>query len=227
MPYLNTEWTPSTAARLRDYLARPGYEIPAGLGTDDAACSIAAINLALNGHLNDRVPSCMSYVTGVWIRGIQDVMPPDIRNHPRWRGFLPLAAGTGREHERERTVIISDWAWDDVLSLLQPIADDNCCGDAWRKMREWRSVTEASRMAADARADGLTALADAATVSADMADSCTSSRLVANAVEVSVTVANSLAWSGETCSFASTTFSDAWQKIDPIDVLRRLIDVPN
>ena len=42
METIDTQWTPEAAAKLRAYLARDGYEIPAGLGTEEAACSIGA-----------------------------------------------------------------------------------------------------------------------------------------------------------------------------------------
>jgi len=54
--------------------------LPSGLGDEEAACSIAAINLALSGKLTDEIPDCMSEVIGKWIIRIQDSMPDDMRN---------------------------------------------------------------------------------------------------------------------------------------------------
>ena len=65
-------WTAEADARLRAYLARDGYIIPVGLGSEDAACSMAAINLALTGVLSGDIPACMSTVVGKWIINVQD-----------------------------------------------------------------------------------------------------------------------------------------------------------
>jgi hypothetical protein len=70
--------------------------LPSGLGTEESACSIAAINLALTGELTDDIPDCMSEVIGRWIIPTQDAMPAELRNSPRWKSLLPLAAGTGQ-----------------------------------------------------------------------------------------------------------------------------------
>lgn len=92
-----------------------------GIGTKESACSIAAINLALSGKLNDDIPECMSAVIGSWIISIQDNMPDDLRNSPGWKKLLPSAAGTGREHERERVQLMLDWTWTVVLPSLQQL----------------------------------------------------------------------------------------------------------
>jgi hypothetical protein len=88
------------------------HELPAGLGSQEAACSIAAINLALTGELTDRIPDCMSKVIGEWIIRVQDSMPSTMRNSDEWKRLLPLAAGTGREHESERLKLILAWMWE-------------------------------------------------------------------------------------------------------------------
>src|SRR5690606_14402171 len=95
-----------------------------GLGSRERACSIAAINLALSGDLTDDIPECMSPTIGRWIIQVQDTMPAEIRNSAEWRGLLPLAAGTGREHEEERRAVILDWMWGTVLPSLQGLADE-------------------------------------------------------------------------------------------------------
>ena len=108
---------------IRNYLK--GRHIPAGLGDENEACSIAAINLALAGQLTDQIPDCMSPVIGRWIISVQDVIPDDMRNSLQWRDLLPLAAGTGRDpaDEKARLDIILEWMWSDVLPTVQPIAD--------------------------------------------------------------------------------------------------------
>jgi len=118
--------------------------LPAGLGTEESACSIAAINLALSGQLTDVIPLCMSAVIGKWIIGVQDEMPAEMRNSAEWKRLLPLAAGTGRQHERKRMEIIMNWMWSTVLPTLQPIADRDGFGKQWRMMLQQRTTEAAA-----------------------------------------------------------------------------------
>ena len=108
----DSTWTEAADERLRAYLRRDGYDIPAGMGTRRAACSVAAINLALTGELTDQVPRCMSTVIGHWIISTQDNLSDEVRNSAEWRDLLPLAAGTGRDElrEMERARILREWA---------------------------------------------------------------------------------------------------------------------
>ncbi|WP_425154830.1 hypothetical protein [Candidatus Palauibacter sp.] len=157
-----TVWTDEADARLRAYLATPGRHIPTGLGTKDAACSVAAINLALTGELSGDVPGCMSKVIGRWIVVTQDKMPDELRNSEGWRALLPLAAGTGREREAARLRVVMNWMWS-VLARAQPVADEHGFGGAWRAMCEQRTK-DAARAAA--RATGPAATAARATARA-------------------------------------------------------------
>lgn len=154
-------------------------ELTRGVGTEESACSVAAINLALTGELTDKIPDCMSEVTGKWIIGIQDRMPSEMRNSSEWKRLLPLAAGTGRTKESERLSIIMDWMWES-LKLIQPFADAKGFGEKWAAM-----CVEKSHAAACA--------ADAATYAANAA-AC-----AANAA--------------------------AWQTINPLALLEKLINV--
>ena len=104
-------------SKIAEYLK--GRHIPAGIGNEEAACSIAAINLALTGRLTDKIPDCMSEVIGNWIIATQDAMPDHMRNSEEWRALIPDAAGTGREHEDKRGAIITDWMWSTVLPQAQ------------------------------------------------------------------------------------------------------------
>ena len=160
-----TQWTKEVDARLREYLFRPGYEIPKGIGTEKAACSVAAINLALSGELTDRIPDCMSRVVGRWIIKVQDTMPAAMRNSREWRELLPLAAGTGRDREQERLARILDWMWETVLPTVQPLADEHGYGDQWRTMCDQR--TEAAARAAKAAAAWAGAAAERAAEAAE------------------------------------------------------------
>ena len=62
---MTTVWTQEADARLRDYLA--SHELVAGIGTEESACSVAAINLALTEKVTDTIPMCMSKVIGQWM----------------------------------------------------------------------------------------------------------------------------------------------------------------
>ena len=53
---MTTVWTQETDARLRDYLV--SHELADGIGTEESACSVAAINLALTAEC--RCPVKMS-----------------------------------------------------------------------------------------------------------------------------------------------------------------------
>ena len=149
MSTITQEQTAAIAAKLE------GMTLPSGLGDEHAACSIAAINLALTGRLTDEIPPCMSAVIGQWIIGVQDAMPHDMRNSARWKSLLPLAAGTGRDHEQERLALLLDWMWGTVLPSAQPIADQNGFGGEWLTMitkRTARAAAEAEAAWAAARA---------------------------------------------------------------------------
>ena len=128
--------------------------LPAGLGDEHNACSIAAINLTLSGELSDTIPLCMSEVIGKWIILMQDAMPDTMRNSTEWKRLLPLAAGTGREREQERLTIIMNWLWESVLPAVQPAADSGGYGEQWKEMLRQRTAAaaDAARAAADARA---------------------------------------------------------------------------
>lgn len=202
------------------------HELPQGLGTAEAACSIAAINLALSGHLTDSIPECMSKVIGNWIIRIQDSMPGAIRNSPEWKSLLPLAAGTGREHEQERLAIILDWMWGTVLPQIQSIADAHGFGAMWREMCEQR--TYAASYAASSAAYAASSAASAAAAAA---------RAVANAAAAAdggaaAAVANAAAAAagGAAAAAANAAAADVggagrWTTCDPAGLLARLIAV--
>ena len=169
---MSNAWTEEHAAKLRAYLNRPGYEIPIGLGTKDAACSMAAIRLAWDGWLEDDPPSCMSPVVAAWIIPTQDHSPDWIRNSREWRSLLPLAAGTGRNREKERLAVIMEWMWGTVLPVVQPVADKHGLGDSWRAMCLERTAY-AARNVALITEDEVGFIADAvieSTISAQMSE---------------------------------------------------------
>ena len=187
---LTNEQQTAIAEKLRD------MHLPSGLGDEENACSIAAINLALTGELTDAIPDCMSVVIGQWIITTQDSMPDEMRNSDRWKSLLPLAAGTGREKEKERLAIILDWMWGTVLPTLQPLADKRGFGDAWRRMTTERT----------AEAEAVAAVAAAWAASWAEADAAVAA-----------------AWAAWAASWAEATGHQAWDTFDPPALLDRLI----
>lgn len=170
--------------------------LPAGLGTKKNACSIAAINLALSGQLTDIIPACMSPVIGRWIIGVQDAMSGDMRNSAEWKRLLPLAAGTGLDHEEARLQLVLQWLWEVALPLVLPIADERGFGAEWRTMLRDRTPSAA---------------ADAA----DAATAATTARAAANTAYAAVAAA-----------YAARAADEVWRQLDPCGLLQRLITHP-
>lgn len=174
-----------------------GMTLPRGIGTTENACSIAAINLALTGTLTDNIPPCMSEVIGRWIISVQDAMPSEMRNSSEWKSLLPLAAGTGRDREKERLEIIMQWMWNDVLPTVQPIADRSGFG------AEWRAMTDAKDVETARAAKAAVWAAEAARAGARVGDA-------AKAV-----------WAARAADVAEAA---KWAQFNPCGLLRRLIE---
>lgn len=174
-----------------------------GLGHVDKPCSVAAINLALTGELTDRIPDCMSEVVGAWIIDVQDVMPAVVRNSARWRRLLPQAAGTGRDHEKERLDVILDWMWGTVLPTMQPVADDRGFGAEWKAMCKERT-------------------ADAAYAASNAASAYAASNAAAYASNFAADAAANAAAAADATPVAT---SDYWATVDPAGLLERLIKI--
>jgi hypothetical protein len=166
------------------------------------------------------VPRCMSLVIGHWIAVVQDAMPADMRNSTAWRSLLPAAAGTGRNHnrERERVVVLLDHMWTVTLPSMQRIADFHGFGSEWRAMCDERTI-RAAQIAATAsfetgaRSAGYVATHAANTIyNAPAGDSA-----AANYSPLTFAAANATAWS------APSAMRNAWAAIDPPGVLARMI----
>jgi hypothetical protein len=205
-------------AAIREWLAaHPTLSV--GIGTEEAACSVAAINLALTGELTDDVPDCMSQVIGRWVIGVQDRMPADIRNSGAWRELLPLAAGTGRSHEAERTAMVLDWMWGTALPLVQPLADARGFGTAWRQMTTDRTAAKAA-----ATATYTTNATYAAANVAATADAATNAATAAATADAAAHAAADAAAYANAATYAAA-YADAWTTLDPIGLLRQLIAI--
>jgi hypothetical protein len=229
-------------------------QLPSGLGDEQSACSIAAINLALSGRLTAEIPDCMSDVIGRWIIVAQDAMPGALRNSARWKSLLPLAAGTGREREQERLKIILDWMWGTVLPSLQSLADQQGFGQQWQQMTAERTAESASAASVAAAEATVVATVEAATGAAVVAATATRAAAVraaraareAGAAAATAGAATWAAWvaaavaeatvdaaraveaaTGAATAAARATWAtwQAWSNFDPCELLERLIKI--
>ena len=189
-----------------------------GLGSGpEEACSIAAINLALNGTLTDSIPDCMSEVIGRWIIVIQDAMPDSMRNSDEWKSLLPLAAGTGKDKELERQNICIQWMWE-CLTIIQPVADKGGYGKEWLAM-----TTKKTANAADAAADAATYAARVAVDATDAAaNAANAADAAADAATYDAAYADAVAAAAATAAVDDS--NDYWKKVNPIELLQKLID---
>ena len=214
------EFPEEARKKLEEYLAT--HDLPAGLGSEEAACSVAAINLALTGTLTDKIPNCMSYVIGRWMIRIQDAMPSDIRNSQEWKFLLPLAAGTGRQYEQERRKIVVAWLWETVIPYFQSYADRIGMGDEWREMtekRDYDSAIKARDVARVIRDKNWTA--DAAAVAAVAVAAADAAAAAADA-DADAADADAAAAAADAAVAARKTF---WLAMDPCGLLKKLIEV--
>jgi hypothetical protein len=190
-----------------------------GVGTQEAACSVAAWNLALTGTLTDKIHDRASEVIGRWIITVQDRCPPEHgRGHPEWLRLLPLAAGTGRAHEAERLAIVLDWMWGTVLPSLQTVADKNGFGEQWKVMCTVRTHAAAAAAFAAARMCAAAAMY-AADAAADVANAAGNAAYAASAASAASAAA---AAADEAARMAGP---DVWATFAPVEVLRKLIAV--
>lgn len=206
---------------IADLLARTPH-LAEGMGTETRPCSVAAINLALTGSLTGAIPECMSQVIGRWIVLVQDAAPADIcRDHPRWRELLPLAAGTGREHEVERCDAVVAWMWD-VLALPEVVeAVHGAARGAWDKMLRERTPTAASAAAADLRA----AAYDRAPLRmTDAARSARSASTTSGSIDIMSHAVRAAASAAYAAGYGARARA-AWRAADPVALLERLIAV--
>ena len=226
-----TTLTPTQQATIAATVER--MQLTRGLGDAENACSIAAINLALSGELTDRIPDCMSEVIGRWIIAIQDRMPDDMHNSSDWKRLLPLAAGTGRDHEPERLAVVMGWMWS-ALTLVQPVADAGGFGPEWQAMCCEQSNAAAKAAADAARAATVDAYAAhaaayAAAYAADAADAAAKAAAYAAAYAADAHAADAAAaYAAHAAAYAAANAAYAatnWQTINPPALLERLIEL--
>lgn len=210
---MTVTFTEENKAALKDWLAT--HKLTHGVGSKEAACTVAAINMALDGRVSDDCPPCMSPVLHSWIIPIQDAIPLDLLNDGRWAALIPEAAGTNDGKDDLRIEIILDHMWSVVLPQLQPLADESCFGAEWRRMCQERTevAANAARIAAwsaYAAADTAARMADAAGWAADAAAHATARAAYVAAMATVVCV-----------EIDPATF---WNAVDPWSLLARLIN---
>ena len=217
---MSDTFTAEQRAKLEDYLAN--HILPSGLGSEESACSIAAINLAINGELKDNIPPCMSSVLGRATIRLQDAMPDEMRNSFRYKRLLPDMVGTGRDNESERLAVLIDWMWSTVLPQLQPLADKKGFGAEWRDMcrlKTRETAANAANAAADAAARAANADANANANAADAAANANAAAAYAAAAN-----ANAAAYAAADAAYAAADAAadTFWKTVDPIGVLERM-----
>ena len=233
-PTNKTEWVPWAGVKLKAYLDRPDYKIPRGIGTEEAACSLGAINIALYGYLAENVPVSMSPLVARWIVGVQDAIPGHMRNSREWKDLLPLAAVTGREHEQERWGIVADWIWGTVLPAAQDHADICGVGPVWQLLCEKRTtegakdaVWKINSLICDSENGCLPpAVLDLKEIAgfAVRVFSVSGDRgpmELATGVQRAVAMAEDVTWLS-----AGTKWKPVWETLRPIETLRRLVECP-
>ena len=203
-----------------------------GVGVVNAPCSIAAINLALTGNLDNERPSCMSPIIHRFIMEVQDAAGPKMRNSREWRALLPWAAGSLDEDEieQERLLMIHDWMWDVVLPKHEPAED---LTDAWATMLQGRSQDAAQAFLAFMREREHEDV-DSHSVASD-AESAYDWRRVnlvptSSALDCILSAAGHVAVSlsrGAGCEQFWSSHGAAWRSFEPAALLRRLIEHPN
>jgi hypothetical protein len=217
-----------------------------GLGSAVSPCSIAAINLALTGVLNDERPPCMSPIIHRFIMEVQDAAGPEMRNSREWKALLPWAAGSLDEDEieHERLLVIRDWMWDVVLPKHRPAED---LKDSWATMLQGRSQDAAQVFLASMRErehEDVDSYSAACEVSGaydwrrvDLVLSSSALYCILSAAEhvagsltdhVLAMAKQAMAKQGPSVSVPRKSIHDAiWRSFEPAALLRRLIEHPN
>ena len=222
-------FTDENRKTLEEYLRT--HHIPRGLGNKEGVCSLAAINLAIDGVLTDDIPDCMSYILGEMTIKMQDYMPDHMRNSGRFKRLLLDMPCTGRTQEKERLAIFVDWLYSTILPSIQHVADSHGFGDVWHTMCRDRS-TGGAGYSAISTTDAFVRAAVRSAVRATYAVNVVTARAV-NTHDNSITSTCSITFA---CSI--NTVIDAvclvnggskeiWERIDPVGALERATYLPS
>lgn len=143
---MSRELTADDRARVRAALMSPTLRLVAGLGTattptEGDACTIAAINLALTGRLTVERHPCVCPVIHRWVISVQDAMPTEVRNSPRWRKLAIDIAGSAasRAVETRRHQVIIAWMWGVLGDPAVVAAIPESARAKWERMLAERS----------------------------------------------------------------------------------------
>jgi hypothetical protein len=219
---MSDQYTIENRSKLEAYLAT--HSLPSGLGNEESACTVAAINLAITGKLTDKIPSCMSLVLGRTTIRMQDWMPDQMRNSKRYKRLIPDMPGTGRERETERLAVLMDWMWTVVLPQLQPLADNHGFGPAWRNMCEVKTPAAAANAAEAAAAANAAWVAGIAAARAAARAARAAANAAANAADRlhRLHAAANAAEAAAAAVAARAVDAEFWEVVDPICVLERM-----
>ena len=191
----------------------------------------------------DLVPRPMSLVIGCAVDELSAVMPASLRNNSAWLDLLPLTVATGRESEAKRFSIVADWLWEVALPIAQPLANQHGFGGSWQA--GWTGRTRPSIRAAGRAARttaGHALYPELHTATQRIAYACDLSRraertwVVDDVAEDAIRSAGHAA--GALCSAVGylvtavdrhdqrlgTAPGRSWATIDPVRLLRRLIE---
>jgi hypothetical protein len=212
-------YTPELRQQYADFLRT--HRIVHGIGDKDAACTIAALNVAATGRVTDARPDCMSAVIHAWIIIIQDRMPLALLNSEAWIAAAIDAPGSGNDHDAERLAIIMDWMWDS-LSLAQAAADAHGHGDTWRAMCELRTSDSAAGAARAAGAAGAVRAARAAGAAGAVRAARAAGAAGAAGAVRAARAAHAAGAADAAGAAADAADADVWEKLDPCGLLDRL-----
>ena len=185
----------------------------------------------------DDIPEGMSPVIGHWIIAAGQWMPDEIRNSDEWNALLLRAERCGSDREAERRAILIDWIWDPVLKNLQSVADDHGYGTKWRRMCAERTGARAGCAGAGEPTGRAACEAAWVGMAADSADDAARLHTVIARLPVrdAADAAYAASWSKYVAAAAAhaataagiaarSTKKAAWATMDPVAVLRRMIE---
>ena len=97
--------------KLKKYLDT--HTLCRGRGNEESCCSIAAINLIRENILTDRLPLDLPHAISVWIIGIQDCIPDELRNSKEWKDTLVEFLDCTSSHKAVE--ILTEWLSEKII----------------------------------------------------------------------------------------------------------------
>lgn len=218
-----TVWDERADTRLREYLKKNTL----GVGYSDTrdVCSVAAINLALARPLDDKIPDCMSEMTGQWMIHVQDSMPDEMRNSAAWKNLLPAAAATGRDHEQSHLDTIIDWLYETVLPAARDAMGDCPDADGVGQIIEERDHNLTSLVRTRANRSAVKHLSmDISNVQLELTLHAEGKR--EKIVIAPASAARAAYWASKVTGHETPERKTLWDAFDPVGLLARLVEVP-